>query len=85
MSQLSEAAEDRDLALQLSRVLEVVRDVRHEINSPLTAIMAEAELLLMDAEQLNQEQVQSLTTIVAMARRIRDLNAQLGDLGTDSP
>jgi len=62
---------------QLERVKRVVRNVRHEVGTPLTAIMAEAELLLMDADQLSAEQTRSVEAIGAMARRIRDLVAQL--------
>lgn len=62
---------------QLERVKRVVRNVRHEVGTPLTAIMAEAELLLMDADQLSAEQTRSVEAIGVMARRIRDLVAQL--------
>lgn len=61
----------------LERLKRVVRNVRHEVGTPLTAIMAEAELLLMDADQLSAEQTRSVEAIGAMARRIRDLVAQL--------
>lgn len=62
---------------RLDRITETVRDVRHAINSPLTAIMAEVELMLMDAEDFNEEQISGLETIGEMARRIRDLVAEL--------
>ena len=62
---------------RLERVDRFVRDFRHEIGTPLTAIMAETELLLMDADQLSAEQARSVEAIGAMARRIRDLVAQL--------
>ncbi len=65
----------------IERLLESVREVCHKINSPLTAIMAEAELLLMDAEDLNEEQRKGLQTIEQMARRIRDLLVRLRELG----
>ncbi len=39
--------------------------------------MAEVELMLMEAEDLNEEQVSGLKTINEMARRIRDLVAEL--------
>lgn len=68
---------------QLERVKRVVRNVRHEIGTPLTAIMAEAELLLMDADQLSAEQTRSVEAIGAMARRIRDLVAQLEAISFD--
>lgn len=65
---------------QLERVKQVVRHVRHEVGTPLTAIMAEAELLLMDADQLSAEQTRSVEAIGAMARRIRDLVGQLEEI-----
>lgn len=68
---------------QLERVKQVVRHVRHAVGTPLTAIMAEAELLLMDADQLNTEQTRSVEAIGAMARRIRDLVAQLEEISFD--
>lgn len=61
----------------LERISEAVNDVRHAINSPLTAILAEVELMLMDADALNEEQVGGLRTIEEMAHRIRDLTARL--------
>lgn len=67
----------------LERVKRVVRNVRHEVGTPLTAIMAEAELLLMDADQLSAEQTRSVEAIGAMARRIRDLVAQLEAISFD--
>ena len=70
------AREGREEA-RLEKVNRVVRDLRHEIGTPLTAIMAETELLLMDADQLSAEQTRSVEAIGAMARRIRDLVAQL--------
>ncbi len=73
----SRTAEPGGEGEHLDRITEVVRDVRHAINSPLTAIMAEVELMLMDAEDLNEEQVSGLSTINEMARRIRDLVAEL--------
>jgi signal transduction histidine kinase len=68
---------------RLERISQVVRDIRHEIGTPLTAIMAEAELLMMDADQLSAEQTRSVEAIGAMARRIRDIVAQLEGIRFD--
>jgi len=76
------ASERRRQLERLHRVLDVIRDVRHEINSALTAIMAESELLLMNGDGLSEEQRQGLATIGEMARRIRDLGARLRELDT---
>jgi signal transduction histidine kinase len=70
---------------RLERISRIVRDIRHEIGTPLTAIMAEAELLLMDADQLSAEQTRSVEAIGAMARRIRDLVAQLEGVKFEEP
>ncbi len=77
----AEASRQRSEVGRVERLLEQVRHVRHEINSPLTAIMAEAELLLTDAEGLNEEQRKGLQAIYDMAHRIRDLLAGLRELG----
>ncbi|MGD8866045.1 MAG: histidine kinase dimerization/phospho-acceptor domain-containing protein [Gemmatimonadales bacterium] len=68
---------------QLERLQQAVSHIRHEVGTPLTAIMAEVELLLMDADQLNAEQTRSVEAIGAMARRIRDLVAQLHEITSD--
>ncbi len=68
---------------RFEKVNRIVRDIRHEIGTPLTAIMAETELLLMDADQLSAEQTRSVEAIGAMARRIRDLMAQLEGITFD--
>lgn len=68
---------------ELERINQLLRDVRHEIGTPLTAIMAEAELLMMDADQLSAEQTRSVGAIGAMARRIRDIVAQLEGIRFD--
>lgn len=73
----------RERAARFERVMDTVELVRQEANSPLTAIMAEAELLLTGGGDLTAEQRSSLETIEAMARRIRDLIAQLHELGAD--
>lgn len=77
----SEIGKTRGQAGRFRHVVSIVRDVHHEVNSPLTAIIAETQLLLMDADQLSTEQRRSLETIEAMAQRIRDLLRQLEGLG----
>ena len=76
-------ARDSERVKRLDHVFEVVRNVRHEINSPLTAVMVEADLLLMDGDQLSKDQQRSLETIVEMASRIRDLCTRLRELDRD--
>ncbi len=52
---------------------ERVRTLRHDLSNPLSAILAETQLLLMRADQLDDETVTSLREIEAMARRMREL------------
>jgi signal transduction histidine kinase len=84
VQQIKEAnARNSERVKRLDHVFEVVRNVRHEINGPLTAVMAETDLLLMDGDQLSQEQKKSLQTIGEMADRIGDLCTRLRELDTE--
>ena len=78
-----DTARDSERVKRLDHVFDVVRSVRHEINSPLTAVMAETDLLLMDGDRLSRDQKRSLETISEMAKRIRDLCSRLRELDTD--
>jgi len=49
--------------------------IRHDINNPLTAALAETQLLLMDVT--GEEEVEALRVIEHQLRRIRDLTAEL--------
>lgn len=59
----------------LPTVLRIVARARHDINNPLTAAMAETQLLLMDAE--DGEVRTALEAIEEQLRRIRDLTSDL--------
>lgn len=50
-----------------------VRRLRHDLSNPLSAILAEAQLLLLNADQLDPETVNSLKEIERLARRMRDM------------
>ena len=50
-----------------------VRELRHDLSNPLSAILAEAQLLLLRAETLDEETVTSLKEIEALSRRMRDI------------
>lgn len=56
--------------LELRGVLDRVRRVRHDINNPLTAALAEIQLLLMD--ETEGETRESLEVVQEQLRRIRD-------------
>ncbi len=47
--------------------------LRHDLANPLAAILAETQLLLLDAEKRDEETVRSLKEIEALSRRMRDL------------
>ena len=50
-----------------------VRRLRHDLSNPLSAILAETQLLLLNADQLDGETVTSLKEIERLARRMRDM------------
>lgn len=68
---------------ELDRVLDVVARVRHDLNNPLTAILAETQLLLMDDHQLTEEQARSLRSVEEMAQRMREMVKDLRQLKRD--
>jgi signal transduction histidine kinase len=50
-----------------------VRRLRHDLSNPLSAILAETQLLLLSAERLDAETVASLKEIERLSRRMRDM------------
>lgn len=54
---------------------DVIRRLRHDLSNPLAAILAEAQLLLLNEESLDAETVEGLREIEALARRMRDMLA----------
>ena len=54
-------------------VAEPVRQLRHDLANPLAALLAETQLLLLNANRLDPETVDSLHDIEALARRMRDI------------
>ena len=49
------------------------RQLRHDLSNPLSAILAETQLLLLRADTLDEETVTSLKEIEALSRRMRDI------------
>jgi hypothetical protein len=47
--------------------------LRHDLANPLSALLAEAQLLLMDPQPLPEEAVRALKEIEALAIRMRSL------------
>lgn len=71
--------EDAGPLFDLLAVLRGVARVRHDINNPLTAGLAETQLLLMDVEE-EGELRDSLETIQRQLRRIQELVETLTEL-----
>jgi signal transduction histidine kinase len=54
---------------------DTIRQLRHDLSNPLAAILAEAQLLLLNEESLDAETVEGLREIEALARRMREMLA----------
>lgn len=50
-----------------------VRRLRHDLANPLAALLAETQLLLLNANRLDPETMDSLQEIEGLARRMRDI------------
>lgn len=50
-----------------------LRSLRHDLSNPLAAILAETQLLLLNADHLDAETVGGLKQIEALARRMRQI------------
>jgi signal transduction histidine kinase len=60
---------------KLIEMTELVENVRHEINNPLTAVLGQAQLLLR--EELSDKARKRAETIEELAIRLRDISGQL--------
>ncbi|HEV8266284.1 MAG TPA: histidine kinase dimerization/phospho-acceptor domain-containing protein [Gemmatimonadales bacterium] len=52
--------------------------VRHDLSNPLSAILAETQLLLLAPEKFDEETLTSLKQIESQARKMRQLLQALG-------
>ncbi len=52
---------------------EEMRKLRHDLSNPLSAILAETQLLLLNPESLNDETATGLREIESLARRMRGI------------
>lgn len=50
-----------------------VAKLRHDLANPLSAVLAETQLLLLNEAELDPELVNSLKHIEGLARRMRDI------------
>lgn len=53
-----------------------MRKLRHDLSNPLSAILAETQLMLMRADALDEETVTGLREIEALSRRMRSMLQQ---------
>ena len=86
VDRLVEAASDEDAPpiLELHQVLEAVARARHDLNNPLTAALAEVQLLRMDVPE-GSEEGEALQVVQAQLERIRDLVGGLRALRAPRP
>jgi two-component system, NtrC family, sensor kinase len=63
---------------RLDEVAQLVANIRHEINNPLTGVLGQAQLLLR--EDLSDRARKRVETIEELALRIRDIVAQLREV-----
>ena len=47
--------------------------LRHDLSNPLSALLAEAQLLLLNASRMDEETASGLRVIEALALRMRDM------------
>ena len=50
-----------------------IRRLKHDLANPLSAILAETQMLLLGADQLDPETVASLKEIELLARKMRTM------------
>lgn len=50
-----------------------IRKLRHDLSNPLAAVLAETQLLLMNAPKLDEETVSGLKQIESLARKMRQI------------
>lgn len=63
---------------RLTEMAELVANVRHEINNPLTGVLGQAQLLLR--EELSETARRRAETIEQLARRIAETVARLREI-----
>ena len=64
-----------DCEARLLEMTDLIARVRHEINNPLTGVLGQSQLLLR--EELNDKARKRAQAIEELAKRIRDVVAQL--------
>ena len=57
----------------MTRPPDPIRKLRHDLSSPLSAILAETQLLLLNEERYDEETRTSLRQIETLSRRMRQM------------
>ncbi|HEX9283307.1 MAG TPA: hypothetical protein VF882_05920 [Gemmatimonadales bacterium] len=57
----------------MADALDPIKRVRHDLSNPLAAILAETQLLLLNADHFDAETVGSLKQIETLARKMRQI------------
>ena len=52
--------------------------LRHDLSNPLSAVLAETQVLLLSPEKFDEETLSSLKQIEALARRMRQILQDIG-------
>ena len=55
-----------------------IRKLRHDLSNPLAAVLAETQLMLLNADSLDAETVTGLRQVEALARKMRQILEDLG-------
>jgi len=64
-------------AEKVASILETAVTINHEINNPLTAILGNTQLILLDKDKLTKDLLAKITTIEKSALRIRQVTQKL--------
>ncbi|OGC88176.1 MAG: hypothetical protein A2142_03515 [candidate division Zixibacteria bacterium RBG_16_48_11] len=64
-------------SVRMNAILETAAALNHEINNPLTAVLGNAQLLLLQGQKLSPEVVEKLKAIEESALRIREVTLRL--------
>jgi signal transduction histidine kinase len=57
----------------MADTLNPISKLRHDLSNPLAAILAETQLLLLEADKYDAETVTSLKQIEALSRKMRGI------------
>lgn len=57
----------------MPEVRDPLHKLRHDLSNPLAAILAETQLLLLNADRLDEETVAGLKQIETLARQMRQI------------